>query len=490
MTAQSGSEEKEARWQQEEKRSEDVIWVEFEPGDPENPFNFSNTRKWVMTILAVFFTAEVAATASAYVSGIPSMERDLGYENEELSMLGISIYALGFSLPPLVLAPLSEVFGRNVMYLSCHLLYTILFLGVGFAQNIQTVLICRFLGGAMGSTGSTMVGGTISDLWKSSERGQPMALFATAAIVGTGFGPVWSGFVEQNSKLEWRWIQHIQCIYTAVGFVILAVFLKETRGTILLIRRARMLRKETGDQRYRARAEDETASIPTLIRNSLTRPIIYLFTEPIVTSFSLWIAFVWGFMYMLLESVGLVAGLHNYGPGITGLLFLSIVVAGIVGNLINPIQEKLYEKNVSKKGPEARLYLAGVGAFLFPIGCFIYGWTAYPDVSIAGPMVGVVVLMIGVYNIYLAVFNYLADTYLIYASSALAAQSFARNIFGFIFPLFVKQMYKRLGYQWASTLAGILGAVLGAVPFVLYFWGQSIRKRSKVYNQIQKTYAN
>lgn len=68
------------------------------------------------------------------------------------------------------------------------------------------------------------------------------------------------------------------------------------------------------------------------------------------------------------------------------------------------------------------------------------GWTAYPDVSIAGPVVGITTLMLGIYIIYLAVFNYLADAYLIYASSALAAQSFARNMFGFAFPLFVEPM--------------------------------------------------
>ena len=71
----------------------DVIWVEFPKGDPENPFNFSKFRKWTITVLAAFFTIEVAATASAYVPGIPQMERDLNVTNHELSLLGIAIYA-------------------------------------------------------------------------------------------------------------------------------------------------------------------------------------------------------------------------------------------------------------------------------------------------------------------------------------------------------------------------------------------------------------
>ena len=41
-----------------------------------------------------------------------------------------------------------------------------------------------------------------------------MALFATAAIFGTGVGPVWAGWVEQNPNLGWRWIQYLQAIYT------------------------------------------------------------------------------------------------------------------------------------------------------------------------------------------------------------------------------------------------------------------------------------
>jgi MFS family permease len=150
-----------------------------------------------------------------------------------------------------------------------------------------------------------------------------MGLFAMGAIFGTGFGPFWAGFVEGNPALQWRWIQYIQAIYTGAGFIVLAIFLKETRGSVLLTRKAARLRRETGDQRYRAKAEEERASIPILIKNSLTRPLksrsmckdlakdiplltrisccvpfaaekSVLFSEPIVTVFSLWIAFVWG----------------------------------------------------------------------------------------------------------------------------------------------------------------------------------------------------
>ena len=210
--------------------------------------------------------------------------------------------------------------------------------------------------------------------------------------------------------------------------------------------------------------------------------------EPIVTSFSLWIAFTWGFMYMLLSSIGLITAQHHFTPGQTGLVFLSISGAGIIGNCINPVQEYLYRKNFPHRGPEARLYMACVGAILFPVGCFIYGWTSFPNTSIAGPIVGITTLMVGIYHIYLSCFNFLADSYLTYASSALAAQSFARNIFAFMFPLFVEDMYHRLGYQWASTLAALLGVVLGVIPFVLFFYGKRIRAKSKISQALQRQF--
>ena len=88
--------------------------------------------------------------------------------------------------------------------------------------------------------------------------------------------------------------------------------MQETRSGVLLTRLAKKIRKETGDNRYRARIEDERASLWTLIRISCTRPLckyinlLFLFlpietyldltlTEPIVAAFSVRIAtsFAW-----------------------------------------------------------------------------------------------------------------------------------------------------------------------------------------------------
>lgn len=51
------------------------------------------------------------------------------------------------------------------------------------------------------------------------------------------------------------------------------LFMKETRASVLLVRLAKKMRKQTGNKRIRARVEDERASLSTLIYISCTRPV-------------------------------------------------------------------------------------------------------------------------------------------------------------------------------------------------------------------------
>ncbi|EJU03572.1 MFS general substrate transporter [Dacryopinax primogenitus] len=470
---------------------EDVIYVEYEKGDPRNPFNFSRTRKWAMTAVLVSFTALTAATGSAYAMGYNTMERDLGC-SQELAALGLSMYALGFGLAPLVLASFSEEFGRLPMYLVSTAIFALFFIPMAVAKNIQTVLVSRFIQGMAGSTGSTLVGGTLADIWVTAERGIPMSLFALMACLMTGLGPVTVGYVDMNPHLEWRWIQWLGLIFGGACFAFMCIVMKETRASILLTREAAKLRKETGDNRYRARVEDERTSLKTLIYISFTRPLFLLITEPVVASFSLWVGFAWGMLYCLLESVPYVfQTIYGFNTGELGLAFISMVVGTLIGWAFNLfVQERLYRRNVGRIGAEARLYSACLAGIMFPIGAFIYAWTSYPQVHWIAPVIGVTIITTAVFLVYLAVFSYLADAYLIFASSALAGQSLCRNLAATAFPLFTFSMYERLTPQWASTLIALLASLLGVIPFILFFCGAKIRERSRFAKMLAATIEN
>ena len=135
---------------------------------------------------------------------------------------------------------------------------------------------------------------------KSSDRNTPMALFSGAALFGTGLGPLCSGFIAQN--LSWRWVFYIQVI--SCGFCILAVtiFFKETRGSVLLSRRAKKINewyearekvglvgvymlsedgkeKKNSRVRWKCKADEDRESLSKMIGISVYRPFRVWFSR-------------------------------------------------------------------------------------------------------------------------------------------------------------------------------------------------------------------
>ncbi|KAF7344296.1 MFS general substrate transporter [Mycena venus] len=441
-----------------------VIYVDFEPGDPRNPATWSPRRKWLVTFVASYFTGLAGTTASAYAMGFPSMMRELRCTQEQAA-LGISMFCVGFAIVPLFTSAFSEEFGRRPLFVICTIVFTAMYVVQATANNIQTVIAARFICGAFGSTGSTMVGGTVADVWAPAERGGPMAVYSLFAVAVTGAGPVVAGWIEMS--LGWRWIQWIHTIAGGVCIVLTIAVLQETRTGIMLTRKAKALRAETGDSRYRARVEDARGPLRSLLWISATRPLILLLTEPTVLFFTLWIGFAWGIMYSMFESIlPIFEGLYDFNHGQAGLTFAGMTIGSLFGFGTNLYQESLYRKHFPTRGPEARLFAACGAALLFPAGMFIYAWGANASIPWIVPELGVTLFMWATFIMYLAVFTYLADCYGLYASSALAGQSLFRNLMGAAFPLFTQPMYGRLGIHWASTLFGCIAVVMVPIPYV------------------------
>ncbi|KAJ7722401.1 MFS general substrate transporter [Mycena metata] len=489
----------------------DVIYIDFEPGDMHDPANWTPQRKWIVTLVACYFAALGGATASAYALGFPSMMRELGCTHEQAA-LGISTFCLGFGLVPLLTSSFSEEFGRRPLYVVCIIGFTAMYVVQAKASNIQTVIAARFLSGAFGSTGGSMVSGTVADIWEPARRGLPMSIYALSVIAGTGIGPVVGGWIELS--LGWRWIEWFHAIAAALCIILISALGKETRTGVMLTRKAKKLRAETRNPRYRAKAEDERGSMKKLIWVTSTRPILLLLTEPTVLAFSLWLGFAWGILYSMFESIAPIFGsLYGFNQGQAGLTFVGITLGAFLGFATNFYQESLYRKHFPSRGPEARLYVACAAAVMFPAGMFIYAWCSQASIHWIVPVIGITLFMWATFIIYLAVFTYLADCYGTYASSALAGQSLLRashlthaaltyiymltpptpnpnqpthpgNLAGTAFPLFTSAMYTRLGYHWASSLFGFIAVAMIPIPYVLLLLGPTLRAKSRFASTI------
>ena len=480
-----------------------------------SPFLWSSQRKTIITYLSCAATAVTAYAAGSYSSGSAQMQEEW-HVSQTAVAVGITTFTCGFGIAPMVLAPFSEINGRRPIFVVTGTLFVIFQLICALTPTYAGMLISRFLVGCCSSTFSTMVGGVVSDIYHAKERNTAMALFSGSALFGTGLGPIISGVVAQHTT--WRWIFYLQVITCGVMMIFIVFFFKETRGSVLLSKKAKAVNKWiaqleseghygfmmplassskadsiTAPQRIRwkVKSDEERTSLGRMIGISLYRPFHLLFTESVVFFFSLWISFSWAVLYLTFSAIPLVfTTSHNFNLEQNGAVFTAISAAAIISTGISVAQEHIARKYFTGKqraifdGPEGRLYFACIQSALLPVGCFWFGWTSFPTNHWILPALGIGCATMGIFSIYLAVFNYLADTYHRYASSALAAQSFCRNILAGAFPLFTPQMFRAMSFQGAGSFLGAMGALLTIVPWVLVFYGPRIRARSKFASEI------
>lgn len=457
-----------------------VTWTD---NDAENPLNWSRARK-IMLLCVVTSCAFCVTNTSSIISNAYQGIQDEFHVSREVAILGLSLFVIGLGIGPMLLGPLSEFYGRRPVYLVSYTAFTLLGLPVSFANNLAVFLIFRFLTGFCGSAFLSVAGGSVSDIFAASDIFVPMAIYTNGPFLGPVFGPLLSGFINQNTN--WRWTFWTINIWSTVMLVILVLFGPETYAPALLATRAKKLRKETGNAELYAEHERVVAqkSLPRTILTSSTRPFQLLAREAMLTLLCLWSALLLGILYLFFVAFPIVFEKHGFNLQEVGLSFIGIGIGMMIAVATMPLWARHYTRLVKNKGngvaePEFRLPVAMVGAVLLPIGMFWFAFTTPPSIHWIVPILGTVVFGVGISYIFTAVFTYTTHAYRPVAASAMAANSFSRSSFAAAFPLFAKQMYVGMTIQGASAFLAGLNVLMIPVPFVFYKYGKQIRARSQ-----------
>ncbi|CAM1508560.1 Fc.00g054080.m01.CDS01 [Cosmosporella sp. VM-42] len=523
-----------------------------------SPLTWSPARKNVLVALSCIATFLTAYSAGSYSPPSVVMAEDL-HTSHLAALVGITTFCLGFAIAPMALAPISEIWGRYPVFVCAGIVYVIFQAVCPVMTNLAGMLIARFLVGVGGSVFSSVVGGVLADLFHKEERNTSMALFSGAVLAGTGAGPlVAAAFVEglDDGTKAWKWTFWHQVIMDGVLVLSIVVLFRESRGSVLLSRKAKKLNawyaelenvgaygvwvgdeaeaeanaessastfqldaidaKYVSDQdqklqvrlrriRWVVQADEERASLATMISTSCKRPFYLLFTEPVVFCFSLWAAFSWGVLYL---SFAVVPFLYSDNLAMSSRIYIAMMASAVVATVVGITQERLMRhpqwqvkevagversysgfwvfmrRHFPVDSPEARLYFACITALLLPVGLFA-AFLGPSSTSGYAQAIGIGIANWGIYSVYLATFNYLADTYHVYASSALAAQSFCRNVIGGAFPLITGILFTNLGLRGAGAMLGGIASALTLIPWVLVFFGEKIRARSSFAISLQ-----
>ncbi|KAI5462053.1 major facilitator superfamily domain-containing protein [Mariannaea sp. PMI_226] len=467
-----------------------VTWL---PSDPRNPQSFSSSRKAVITALGAIITLAAAFTSSTYSGCIPQVMEDL-HVGQELSTAGISLYVLGFAVGPLLWAPLGEIYGRQIILFITYAAFTAFNAGSAGSQNIETLLVLRFLAGSFSASSMTNTGGVIADMYQANERGIPVGMFALAPFMGPVFGPIVGGYLGQSEG--WKWVTGCTAIFSGVLWLLAAILIPETYSPLLLRKRAKKLSEITGKV-YRSAIDIKIGppvSSKEQLRTGLIRPSALIVSEPALLFLSIYMSLLYGILYMLFGAMPIVfqEG-RGWGQGKGGLAFLGVAIGEVLACLYCIPENQRYARRAKNNGgsaqPEDRLMPAMVGAIATPIGLFWFAWTNGPDVH---PLVSIAAgtpFGFGMVLVFISIKNYLVDSYTVFAASAIAATVVMRSFFGAAFPMFTTYMYHNLGIHWASSIAGFLALLCTPLPFVLFKYGRQIREKCKYSRQAMELVA-
>ncbi|KAH0335306.1 MFS general substrate transporter, partial [Aureobasidium melanogenum] len=457
--------------------------VEFDgPNDPMHAQNWPFKKKLPVAASLGFVTLTAAFGSSIFSSATGAVALEYGV-SREVGILGISLYVLGFATGPILWAPMSELYGRRVPLLIASFGFSIFSIAVAVGKDLQTILICRFFGGFMGACPLTVVGAVFADMFNNAQRGVAVTVFSIAVFSGPLLAPFIGGFIT-TSYLGWRWCEYITAIMGFTGLALLLFLLEETYPPVILVNKAAELRRRTKNWGIHAKQEEIEINLRELVEKNLGRPMRMLFTEPIVLLLSIYMAFVYGLLYLFLTFYPIVfQRVHGMSPGVGGLPYFGMILGEFFAGLYIVIDVPSYNRKLKANNnipiPEWRLPPVIIGGVLFGIGLLWFGWTGYrEDIPWIAPTLSGLFTGFGIMSIFLQCLNYLIDSYLMFAASAIAANTFLRSLCGAGFPLFATYMIDGMGIQWAGTLLGCFAFLLVPLPILFYLKGAQIRGKS------------
>ncbi|PPQ75012.1 hypothetical protein CVT24_010396 [Panaeolus cyanescens] len=166
--------------------------------DHELPRHLSLMRKWtaVFTVSTAALCVATASSVAAFTEDGVALTFNVGHE---VTILTISFFIEGLGLGPLVMGPLSELYGRNLIYRASYTVYFALTWAVAFAPNIAVHLIFRFFTGFAGSAFLSVAGGSVSDLFSDATVANPMAFYTMCPFIGPVLGPLISGPIAASA---------------------------------------------------------------------------------------------------------------------------------------------------------------------------------------------------------------------------------------------------------------------------------------------------
>ena len=256
----------------------------------------------------------------------------------------VTVYIMGFCFGPLILAPLTDSYGRKAVYRVSSLFFAVLTIACALSPSLESLIAFRFLAGCFGGAPMAIGGAVIADMYPLGQRGTPMAFYSAGTMMGPTIGPVVGGAV--SGSLGWRWVFWVasilvcmlslphstrsppaDLIYAAIAFLALTLILPETHLPTLI----RHYNQEPQSwKRLWSKGGQDAVSTTSILAKTTLLPARIAFFPPCSAILALMVIFN-GLVNMILSSLGSVYQYRFAFPLTTaGLAYLGIGFGGIM----------------------------------------------------------------------------------------------------------------------------------------------------------------
>ncbi|KAJ5902007.1 MFS general substrate transporter [Penicillium taxi] len=422
------------------------------------------------------------------------------YDIGLITLLEFYTYLLGQGIGGIIFPPYSECFGRKRLYIGSTVLYSGLCAMIGAVESPAAAVVGRFVTGVLSAIPTSIITGSIEDMFNSKARIWMMLSYIGVANMGVAMGPVMGTYIT----LAWgwydrylttksgilltstcrNWIFYVAAIVTAaIAFLLLSI--RESRPSLLLEREVDTLRKQTGMHSLEAFNPDSVPDWQKFVKNDLFRPVRLLFTEPIVFAVSIMGGTAMAIIYLFTEALPTIYQAMGLSQEKSSLPFLAIGLGflfNIPGRILEYQTANAYCKEKHSLSPEHKLKGLVFAAPALAAALWCFAWTIPPNVHNVHWIFSVISLLVVGYGrneIAIVLTGYMANSYLSYSSSAFAANALMRSILSATFPLFAPMMFKALGANVSVSILASTMTVFSVIPLLFQRHGKSIRERSK-----------
>jgi MFS family permease len=398
----------------------------------------------------------------------------------------VTMYLLGQTLGGIVCAPISETFGRRTLYIVSSAVFCVFSVVTAAVPSSVAVYFGRFLQGIAAAVPACVAYGSIEDMWGAQIRIWVVYYYTVSGFIGLVLGPIYSSYITHY--YGWRVVFYVSAIVAAIS-TILSCFMKETKAEQLLQRKVDAIHSETGRDDLNG-PSSSGFSFKSFVKDSLFRPLVFLFTEPIVFFCSALCAIAFGLIYGLTE--GLTVSYTNppfdrtFSQTSSSLAFIALLIGILLDILPRFYDDYLFKKFRKEKRrllPETKIRSFAIACPALAIGLWIFAWTIPPRVTNVHwifSMIGLACVGFATADFSYVLFGYCTDTYGSMAASAVSSLSTCRTIAAAVFPLFAYQMFSGLGANVAASILAGVATLFAFTPFLFLRYGRKLRQKSKV----------